>query len=389
MENKVGALRRNLLVPPMQLSYPLQQFNKDVMIPRSFAFRADEQHYEKGASFRELFVQDRKALGPLPAKAFHVAKIESLGTNGTGSLTLESGHTYVLGSGRTNESVLVSKGAWDISVYTTDGVFIKTFPRAYGKEPSTVYDIEAKGVFEFLYVLYNFWYREVEDAILAKPAVTDYLGKVATELSRQFSNVLTLNFDCLLDNKHMPSLLKVQHLHGRFIEGLQNYGEVQFFSSNDGKSFQYTYLYGSNAIEKGDRLKKIHDYFQSSPPKYYDLDFLFGDGKDWGNLLVYGVSFLPTAVFPEGFFRCFPEDKGVPGEPDYYFVNSLDGHILFQIQKLLELGMIKHVTIACYSEDNRKLYEELLSQTPIAKNLTLCPCKDVPFSPGLKRLIGT
>ncbi|MDD4450663.1 MAG: IS21 family transposase [Sphaerochaeta sp.] len=143
VENKVGALRRNLLVPPMQLSYPIQQFNKEVMIPKSFAFRADEQHYEKGATFKELFVQDRKALGPLPAKAFHVAKIESLGTNGTGSLTLESGHTYVLGSGRTNETVLVSKGAWEISVYTSNGVFIKTFPRAYGKEPSTVYDIEA------------------------------------------------------------------------------------------------------------------------------------------------------------------------------------------------------------------------------------------------------
>jgi hypothetical protein len=64
-------------------------------------------------------------------------------TNGTGSLTLESNHTYVLGPERSNDSVLVSKGAWEISVYTRDGAFIKTFPRAYGKEPTTTYDIEA------------------------------------------------------------------------------------------------------------------------------------------------------------------------------------------------------------------------------------------------------
>lgn len=143
VENKVGALRRNLLVPPMKLAYPLQQFNKEVMIPQSFAFRADEPHYEKGISGKELFDLDRKALGPLPKNVFHVAKIESMRTNGTGSLTLESSHTYVLGPERANDSVLVSKGAWEISVYTRDGVFIKTFPRAYGKEPSTTYDLEA------------------------------------------------------------------------------------------------------------------------------------------------------------------------------------------------------------------------------------------------------
>ncbi|MHC1692402.1 MAG: IS21 family transposase [Sphaerochaetaceae bacterium] len=143
VENKVGTLRRNLLVPPIELTYPLQQFNQEVMIPRSFAFRDDERHYEKGVSFRDLFIQDRKALGPLPKNAFHVAKIEPMRTNGTGSLTLESGHTYVLGPGRTNDSVLVSKGAWEISVYTGDGAFIKAFPRAYGEEPSTTYDIEA------------------------------------------------------------------------------------------------------------------------------------------------------------------------------------------------------------------------------------------------------
>lgn len=143
VENKVGALRRNLLVPPLKLFYPLQEFNREVMIPQSFAFRADEAHYEKGKTGTELFQQDRKAMLPLPSSPFHVARIDSMKTDATGCFSMDGGHTYVLGSGHSLESVLVSKGAWEISVYTASGAFIKTFPRAYGNGPSTTYDIEA------------------------------------------------------------------------------------------------------------------------------------------------------------------------------------------------------------------------------------------------------
>ncbi|HPZ16678.1 MAG TPA: IS21 family transposase [Sphaerochaeta sp.] len=143
VENKVGALRRNLLVPPLKLSYPLHDFNRTVMIPQSLAFRIDEPHYQKGVSGRQLFEQDKQRLHDLPAKPFHVASIMAMRTNGTGSLTMNGTHTYVLGPAHCNESVLVSKGAWDISVYTADGSFIKTMPRSYGKEPTTYYDIEA------------------------------------------------------------------------------------------------------------------------------------------------------------------------------------------------------------------------------------------------------
>jgi transposase len=143
VESKVGTLRRNRLSPPLELAYPLQDFNRDVMIPESFAFRAEELHYEKGKTGTELFIQDRKALMALPAKPFHVARIDTMRTNGTGCFRMESGHTYVLGSGYANDAVLVSRGAWEISVYTREGEFIKTFPRAYGDEPTTTYDIEA------------------------------------------------------------------------------------------------------------------------------------------------------------------------------------------------------------------------------------------------------
>ncbi len=131
------------MVPPLQLSYPLQDFNRDVMIPESFAFRAAEPHYEKGKTGEELFIQDRKALLPLHSSPFHVARIDTMRTDGAGCLCLDAGHTYVLGPGHSLESVLVSKGAWEISVHTGTGAFIKTFPRAYGSDPTTTYDIEA------------------------------------------------------------------------------------------------------------------------------------------------------------------------------------------------------------------------------------------------------
>ena len=143
VENKVGTLRRNLLSPPLRLSHPLWDFNRDVMIPQSFSFRLDEQHYEKGMSGRELFEEDRERLHRLPDEPFHVASIVAMRSNSTGSLVLDNGHTYVLGPAHANESVLVSKGAWEIAVHSSEGSFIKAMPRSYGKDPTTYYDIEA------------------------------------------------------------------------------------------------------------------------------------------------------------------------------------------------------------------------------------------------------
>ena len=143
VENKVGALRRNLLVPPLQVSYPLQTFNKEVLMPESFAFRAEEPHYEKGISGSELYKLDEENMVPLPPTPFEVARIETRKANKTGTVIVDNVHSYVLGSSHSSEDVLVAKGAWDLHIYTRDGSLIKGFPREYGSLPTQTYDIEA------------------------------------------------------------------------------------------------------------------------------------------------------------------------------------------------------------------------------------------------------
>ena len=143
VENKVGALRRNLLAPPLQVSYPIQAFNKETLIPESFAFRAEEPHYEKGISGTELYKQDEENMIPLPPTSFEVVRIETRKTNKTGTVIIDNVHSYVLGPTHPSEDVLVAKGAWDLHMYTRDGRFIKSFPRKYGSLPTQTYDIEA------------------------------------------------------------------------------------------------------------------------------------------------------------------------------------------------------------------------------------------------------
>ena len=143
VENKVGVLRRNLLVPPLQIRYPLQAFNKEVLMPDSFAFRAEEPHYEKGISGNELYKLDEENMIPLPPTPFEVSRIETRKANKTGTVMIDNVHSYVLGSGHSSEDVLVAKGAWDLRIYTRDGRFIKSFPREYGSLSTQTYDIEA------------------------------------------------------------------------------------------------------------------------------------------------------------------------------------------------------------------------------------------------------
>ena len=93
---------------------------------------------------------------------------------------------------------------------------------------------------------------------------------------------------------------------------------------------------------------RIHTYECGVPSRLYDLDFFVNQEKDWGNLLVYGVSFSPTAIFPEAFFGTFPKYLENPRDMSYYLTNSIDGHILYRIQELIESGKINHVYIAYY-----------------------------------------
>ena len=77
VENKVGALRRNLFVPIPQF-FDVKGYNKR-LLEACLKASDGKPHYRKGATEPELFEDDRAALSPLPASPFacvHVAHQE-------------------------------------------------------------------------------------------------------------------------------------------------------------------------------------------------------------------------------------------------------------------------------------------------------------------------
>ena len=143
VENAVGTLRRNLLVPPLMIDCDLMEFNRNVMMPRSFGFREDEEHYRKGETVKDLFEDDRKALLPLNPKEFTPNSIVSMKTNNCGEVTLEGRHRYCLGPAHANESILVEKTALRLRFSTAGGTDIKFFERDYSEGPTETYDMQS------------------------------------------------------------------------------------------------------------------------------------------------------------------------------------------------------------------------------------------------------
>jgi len=92
VENKVGYLRRNYLVPEPKVKsiagynrYILERCQKDL----------DRNHYRKDQPIVEMFQTDRKALMPLPRIPFEPARYETLTCDAYGMVSLEGGrHRY-------------------------------------------------------------------------------------------------------------------------------------------------------------------------------------------------------------------------------------------------------------------------------------------------------
>ncbi len=93
VENKVGYLRRNELVPVPHFS-TLEEGNK--LLLKNCDRDMDREHYEKESTFiSELFLEDKAALLPLPSVKFDTALYASVKTDKYGKFTLNGGkHTY-------------------------------------------------------------------------------------------------------------------------------------------------------------------------------------------------------------------------------------------------------------------------------------------------------
>ena len=134
VENKVGFIRRNLLVPVPQIT-DIASYNSR-LAPRCFELSKDAPHWRRGEPQGQLFVEDRVALLGLPAKEFEVVRYERRKASKQGRIRLEGVHTYSSAPEYADRDIIVGIGADTVRLFATDGTPIVAHRRAYGSAPT-------------------------------------------------------------------------------------------------------------------------------------------------------------------------------------------------------------------------------------------------------------
>ena len=134
VENAVGFLRRNLMVPkPNAESH--RQLTRH-LLSRCDAI-ADADHYRSGRPIRELFDEDRGEMQPLPRARFDAVEWVERKADKEGNIQIGSVR-YLAGPSWRGWTMLAGLRAFEVEIRTTDGRHVNTLPRSYGDGGATV-----------------------------------------------------------------------------------------------------------------------------------------------------------------------------------------------------------------------------------------------------------
>lgn len=130
VENKVGYLRRNLLVPVPKFQN-IEDFNKELLS------RCDQdnrrKHYKKDEQIDTLLEDDKKKFLYLPKDDYEIASYDRVRVNGYGKFTLNYGkHTYSASPKFAGLSVTVKKTAHFVEVLDEKHKTVVKHNRLYG-----------------------------------------------------------------------------------------------------------------------------------------------------------------------------------------------------------------------------------------------------------------
>ncbi len=131
VENKVGYVRRNFLVPVVG---ELSAWNDTLLARCEEDF--DRPHYKKQGTIGELFAADREALAPLPEKPFNVERFEKVHTDGYGKFCLDGCHWYATAPDLAGRDLVAGIGAHAVTVYDASGAIQCVHKRVYGTDRS-------------------------------------------------------------------------------------------------------------------------------------------------------------------------------------------------------------------------------------------------------------
>ena len=138
VENKVGMLRRNLLVP-VPVVDDLQIYNQTLWAACEGQW--DRPHYKKGISVAELFAQDRSALRRLPRVPFQAVRYEQVRTDGYGKFQVDGAHFTSSAPEYARQLLVVRIGAHSIAPLAPDQTVIAEHARAFGAARTDQVDV--------------------------------------------------------------------------------------------------------------------------------------------------------------------------------------------------------------------------------------------------------
>ena len=127
VENKVGALRRNLFVPVPSF-HDVEAFNRR-LLERCAAASEGKPHYRKGAAESGLFEEDRAAMSPLPGAPFSCVAWVTRKCDAQGCFKAGGDHRYSAGPALAGAEVAVAMGAFEVTVVGPGGEVAATYER--------------------------------------------------------------------------------------------------------------------------------------------------------------------------------------------------------------------------------------------------------------------
>lgn len=138
VENKVGYIRRNYLLPPPEIK-DLEIYNAELL--SSCMSDLEREHYVKKEKISELFAAEQEALIALPGERFRVFTLEKAKTDKYSFIQYEN-NRYSTSPEYAKCEVWLEIGAYELRVLNGKYEHIVTHERKYGRETQPTIDFE-------------------------------------------------------------------------------------------------------------------------------------------------------------------------------------------------------------------------------------------------------
>lgn len=178
VENAVGFLRRNLMVPIPEVD-SLDQLNTQLM--SGCVQMGAATHWRKGVPINELFIADVAAGIALPGPAFDPVRYETRRADNTGTITVDN-NTYLAGSKFHNMHLTVGIRHDTIEILDEHAHPVVVFDRVFGRDPQT--QIQAASLLPALARRPGAWAQSPARHQLPDP-LRDWLDKATASARRQ------------------------------------------------------------------------------------------------------------------------------------------------------------------------------------------------------------